>query len=265
MITLDDVSVKSLVRYYDTPEIYDLIDRYDLRSIQDLLDIKEFFSKIDWTRINNRLPEIEKTMAFHNKRGKEPIFYKTYEYEDESLNYVDKLNCGNVLLLDNPLASSLITFNYVKSIPVHSIKKDLKSCIPEGENYALASYKRIGEKKLATIINAVDSYSNQVVKQAKLTDNRNINLFTYQQYEKMQLVKKKYFKIIKYLLNCEDKSSLSEFVSNNVGYDNYLVCRTINNSMAQHIANYMTLPELEDICNNKVKVKKKVGDNNGRI
>ena len=101
------------------------------------------------------------------------------------------------------------------------------------------------------ILTALDMYSEQVARQAKLTDLRDINLFTYQQKEKEEIVKELYDKMMKYLLG-----TVSEFVwgeLSDMQKQLYLLSianktkkgQRIRRTMISIISNYTTLPELE--------------------
>lgn len=110
---------------------------------------------------------------------------------------------------------------------------------------------KVGLEVAPRILTALDMYSEQVARQAKLTDLRDINLFTYQQKEKEEIVKELYDKMMEYLLN-----TVSEFVWGELSeaqkqlYSLSIANKTkkgqrIRHKMISIISNYTTLPELE--------------------
>lgn len=185
------------------------------------------------------------------------------QYEDKSLKYVDELNCGRVLLLETPTTRRTCKWNSLAYHSIDKIKEYLSSIDSLGINLLTRNVGKIGDESLPIVLDAINMYTEQIVRQSELTDSRSVDLFTYQQEEKMEIVMDKYAEIIAYLLcdtkefvwgglsDSQRKKYLSSVVNNNL-FDQELRYR-----MVENIANYTTLPELEKVKQNNYKVLKR--------
>ena len=183
------------------------------------------------------------------------------DYEDKSLEYVDGLNYGKVLLLSNPASYSTVVYRSIE----HRTIKDFKNYFtPNDEGIVRIWARNVGEDKLTKIITAVDMYTEQVERQARLTDDREINLFEYQGKEKREIVEDKYAYIIAYLL-CTGKKELIWGSLSEPQKKHYLSSITatsewgkeIRQNIIDCISNYTTLPELEKLEKENYKVLNK--------
>lgn len=263
MLKLEHVSTSTLSAAFYAPNLEREIDRYNLVSIKDLLEEMEEFKDTDWSPIKERLDDVIKIVERSNKRGVQPVIYETKEYIDSSLNYTDTLNTGRILLLDNPTNYNSGTFFQLKNIPINKIKNYLRTTTPYGDNYLEYWSRNIGPVGVKKILNALDMYHEQVLRQAKLTSVRDDNVFTYGQKEKMDIVRDEYSKIIPYLL-CNTKEfvwgELSDhqknlYISSIV--NNKQLDATIRESLIANIANYTTLEELDSVLKGNYKVLKR--------
>ena len=183
------------------------------------------------------------------------------DYEDKSLEKTDELNYGDILLLSNPAGYPTVRYSSLKSMTMKEIKQQLT---PNDKGDIRLWVRNVGNDKLGKITSAVDMYTEQVEKQSKLTDDRDINLFEYQSKEKKEIVEDRYAYIIAYLL-CTGKEellwgSLSEaqkrlYLSSITTTDKWK--RKIREGMVKYISNYTTLPELERLEKEDYKVLNK--------
>ena len=262
MLELKNVAVEQVFRTLSSKRLSKLANE-NVRTIQDLLDglpkYSGYLSDYDFKQLSYAIRHVE----FANKRGVEPEIYETKEYEDESLKYNDALNKGEVLLLSAPTTEYVTSFNVLRRLPIESIKRLLTLTNDEGKNFLISEVKRIGPKALPVILKAIEMYSDQIVRQSELTDSRDINLFTYQQEEKKEIVTEKYAEIIAYLLD-----NTKEFVWGEVSerqknlylssvVNNRQMDTMVKNRMVNNVANYTTLPELEKVASNDYKVLKR--------
>ena len=124
--------------------------------------------------------------------------------------------------------------------------------------------RKIGYSCLPQITLAIHLFEEQIKRQAKLTDKRNINLFNQDFEEKFQIVKDAYAEIIAYLLyNTEERLVWGKLTD--VQKRLYL-SSIINqkksdfdtkNNIISTIAHYTTLPEIENISNHNYRVLKR--------
>ena len=183
------------------------------------------------------------------------------DYEDKSLEKTDELNYGDILLLSNPAGYPTVRYSSLKSMTMKEIKQQLT---PNDKGDIRLWVRNVGNDKLGKITSAVDMYTEQVEKQSKLTDDRDINLFEYQSKEKKEIVEDRYAYIIAYLL-CTGKEellwgSLSKaqkrlYLSSITTTDKWK--RKIREGMVKYISNYTTLPELERLEKEDYKVLNK--------
>lgn len=256
-IYFSDVPIEALHSFGLTPEERAFVDGRGIRTIQDFVD-KTAYMEIDSSSYSD-VYKVLKKMVYttigditkNNKNGRSPNVYLIPEYEDKSLKLTDTLNSGNVLLLDNPTTEYPAKYSNLKGMLVSTIKEYLRFVKPDGSNYLISKVPKIGVDVVPRILTALDMYSEQVARQAKLTDLRDINLFTYQQKEKEEIVKELYDKMMEYLLN-----TVSEFVWGELSeaqkqlYSLSIANKTkkgqrIRHKMISIISNYTTLPELE--------------------
>lgn len=256
-IYFSDVPIEALHPFGLTPEERAFVDGREIRTIQDFVD-KIAYMGIDSSSYSDVYEALKKMVyttigdiTKNNKNGRSPNVYLTPEYEDKSLKLTDTLNSGNVLLLDNPTTENPAKYSYLKGMPVSTIKEYLRFVKPDGSNYLISKVSKVGVEVAPRILTALDMYSEQVARQAKLTDLRDINLFTYQQKEKEERAEELYDKMMKYLLG-----TVSEFVWGELSEAQkklYLLSienrkkigQIIRCRMISIISNYTTLPELE--------------------
>ncbi len=260
MITYKDVAADVLA--YSLPGIKKIIEEHDLKSVQDLINFLVYSKSYD-EHFDESLSSIRHDMCIANRKGKEPNVYSTKEYEDKSLNNVDKYNYGDILLLSAPTGELSTRYRSLRDLSIDKIKKYLTLTDASGDNYLLRRAKNLGVNSVDNLISSIDMYSNQVVRQALLTDSKEKNIFTYQQSEKAWLVKEKYADIIAYLIYNTDElvwGKLSDtqkklYLSSIIGSKKLDVL--IKERMIDIIANYTTLPELEDVKDNNYDVLKR--------
>ena len=263
MIKLENVSIDNLSLWIYAPKIKKIVDEFELKSIQDLLDEIQRSPEIDWSNIEKKLNCLIKEVDKNNKKEKEPIIFNTTNYEDSTLKYTDTLNNGNILLLSSPTTENAVTYYGIKDKSIDNIKNNLLLTQPDGSNYLISYTRNISLSNIQKLIDAINMYNEQVVRQSMLTDSRDFNVFTYEQEEKKEIVRDNYADIITYLVyntnefvwgkvsDLQKKRYISSIINNNK-IDNIIRDRMINN-----IANYTTLKELENYQKDNYKLLKR--------
>ena len=240
-------------------ELYKIIEQKNLSSIQELINEIEETKEIDWTQVLYELNDLKTSVDKHNKKEKEPTIYQTKRYEDSSLYRTDSLNYGNILLLpDDPDKIKSQMSICIK--PINILKKELSQCTIDGKNYFNTYTRKIGAPSIPKIVDSIDMYTDQVLRQSQLTNQRDINLFTYQQDQKREIVTDKYAEIIAYFLQntkefiwsklkeTQKKDYLSSII--NKKYSD----KVLKKKMIKRITNYTTLKELENMEKEDYKV-----------
>lgn len=205
-------------------------------------------------------------MAKTNEKEYYEQYNKTYEvrkYRDESLNYTDTQNIGDVLLLGNPTQTNLIEYGGLTYYTIAEIKEMISTLNKHNKN-KLLTIRYIGPNKIPAILSAIELYTSQIEKQSLLTNQRNINLLTFDKSDKIEIVKELYSEIILYLIeNGKEKlfwGKLTDaqkrlYISSTI--NNHNLDKLIKIRMTNNIANYLTLPEIKELNNGNMKALNK--------
>ena len=262
MIELKNITAKIIVPF-NQYAIKELVTENSATSVEDILRLMKEYPNLNWNEVEKRYEVIKRQMNLANKRGCNPNVYHTTGFDDERLFKQDSFNKGAILLLDNP-TDFRTRYHHLKELPIAQIKSDLSHTMPNGENYVLSTcsnYSNIGKGQILRIILLIEMYEEQIKRQAKLTDRRDINLFELHNAEKLEIIEEIYDEIILYLINNTEErliwSKLSETQKE------LYVLSTISKKTShqetrekikKYIANYTTLPEIENIKSSNYKI-----------
>ena len=264
MIKLENISAKKIIPYGDL-EIQKLVMDTKATSVKDLLNLIKEFPEYNWGNTKEKCEKIEKLVNAINKIAYKTEVYYTKGYTNSDLLIQDKMNNGDILLLNNP-TRICCRFSYLKGKSIAKIKSDLACTLGTEKNYVATSpeYFKIGTKNIPTLISAIEMFETQIERQATLTKERNINLFELNKETKLEITEAMYNEIINYLVyNTKGRlvwSNLSDTQKK------LYISSTINKTMEDvntrknlknYIANYTTLPELEQVANHDLKVLKR--------
>ena len=264
MIKLKSISAQKIIPYGEC-DIQKLIMDTKATSVEDLLNLIERFPEYNWGNTKEKCEKIEKLVKTINKIAYETEVYYTKGYSDSELLKQDRMNNGDILLLNNPTRMGC-RFSYLKGKSIAKIKSDLACTLDTEKNYVATSpeYFKIGPKNIPTLISAIEMFEAQIERQAKLTEERDINLFELDKEAKLDLTEAMYNEIVNYLVyNTKGRlvwSNLSDTQKK------LYISSTINKTMEDvntrknlknYIANYTTLPELEQVANHDLKVLKR--------
>lgn len=261
MIELKNIAAKTIVPF-NQYEIKELIKETSSTSVEDVLRLMQEYPNLNWSEVEKYYEVIKRKMALANKRGYSPNVYYTRGYDEDTLLKQDKLNKGSILLLDNP-TDFRTRYHHLKELSIEQIKSDLSHTMPNGENYVLSvssHYTNIGIGQIPRIISLIEMYEEQVQRQAKITERRDINLFELHKEEKLEIIEELYNEIILYLINnTEERLVWSKLTETQK--ELYLLS-TISKKIShvetrekikKYIANYTTLPEVENLEKEKFK------------
>ena len=269
MLKLDNVSVYSLGLGLFSPQLEKLADENGVVNVQQFIDMVEQHPEVKniYTKeiangdVLHRLREIERYVKRYQKKGKEPEIYSVREYKDKSLEYNDSLNKFSVLPLGSPLKPYY--YNGCRNCSMNFIKEVAGFTNSGGDNYLKQILRNVGDKNFASILRAIDMYTEQIERQGKLTDDRESNLFYLDYKDRKECVEDHYAEIVSYLLY-SDKELLWGKLSDNMKKDYLASCFSKSEDsaktrerLATHIARYTTLPELQKLDEGKYKVLKR--------
>ena len=259
MVKLSNISA-DYVLYGSEQRFVDLARENNCYSVEDLISLTKEYPEYNWDVVNKRIDELKLIIDKNNIKGIEP---ETYEYEDNEIELVDKLNKGDVLLLDNPTLELQTKFRGLRTYSIDEIKHNLKLTDQFGRN-KIGRLRNIGPDSIKKIINALRMYDEQILRQAELTEKRNYNLFLKDKKAKNEIVQDLYSDIIMYLIyNTKEKTIWGELTDNQ---KKLLISSVINNKkkdiiikdrMTDIVSNYTTLPELEKVVDGNRKVLKR--------
>lgn len=242
----------------------EVINRHKIESVKDVITLIDNYPELSWQILQRRIENIISQMNRANVEGRRVQIYSPKDYSHESLLYTDKLNTGKELLLHNPTIQYQTQFSALEEFNISEIKRYLTHTTSTGKNYLLMCARNIVEERVLQILSAIEMYEDQIERQALLTQERNINLFTYNYVEKRKIVEDNLGSIVEYLIantrkklvwgNFTDvqKKLLMSSLVNKKSID-----LTIKERLIDIISNYTTLPELEELFNNNQKVLKR--------
>lgn len=257
MIKLSDVSARA-VFYNSERDLIKLADENSCYNVVDLINLMEQHPEYDWTSINQRIDKLKQVVVKSNGYGGK---LETYEYENNGIEAIDRLNSASVLLLGSPTTPDTTKFREIKcNYTVDAVKHNLKLTDQWGKNI-IGNIRSIGATSIPVIIDSLKMYDEQVQRQAELVKDMDCNIFTYDKKLKEEIVEDFYSDIIMYLIyNTKEKTvwgKLSDaqkelYISSaiNTTKKDY----TIKNSMIDMISNYTTLEELENVASGDKKV-----------
>ena len=253
MIKLSDIVVDELLNGLSQPEFAEYVNGNNIRTLQDFFDNLYKLSSVNWEEIDRRMAPIFKNMEYHNSKRKEPLRFVTKGYSNPSLNKMDSLNKGKVLLLDSPSQKELTTFAIVKSMEIELIKRYLSLSRQNGENALISYANRLGPNNAERVVKAIDMFTEQIERQAKLTDRRDINLFEYELDAKRKVVMERIVDIIAYLIQdtkelvWEELSGYKRKIYESALTKDYMPETVLKNNLTEMIAGYTTMSELDDV------------------
>jgi hypothetical protein len=259
MIRLSNISA-DYVLYGSEQRFLDLARENNCYNVEDLISLTKLYPKYNWDVVNKRIDELKLIVERNNIKG---IELETYEYENNGIELVDKLNRGDVLLLDNPTLELQTKFRGLRTYSIDEIKHNLKLTDQLGRN-VIGRIRNIGPDSITKIISALKMYDEQILRQANLTEKRNYNLFLKDKKAKNEIVQDLYSDIIMYLIyNTEERTIWGELTESQ---KKLYISSVINNKkrdtiikdrMIDIISNYTTLPELEKVADGNRKVLKR--------
>lgn len=265
MIELKNVSVRTVIPY-NNYRLSNLIQNSGATSVKDVLKLMDEYPQYNWFDVMKDISDVERQMNLANKNGYQAEMYYTKGYSNEELSQQDLENYGEILLLNNPIDFK-VKYRRLEDLSIAQIKTDLAHTFPNGKNFVVASnsrYRKIGNNSIPRLISAIEMYEEQIERQSQLTSERDINLFELDKDIKLEITEEMYNEIIMYLVyNANERlvwSTLSDaqkklYLSSAINKKRKDI--ETRERIKEYIANYTTLPELEKVANNNLKVLKR--------
>ena len=213
MIKLENVSIYGFLERLEKENKY----LYEMLLINDVFDL----NSLEWFLTNNKNQLNEKdynylSMFFNEMYIKaslnEKIEYNSYllkEIEtDKKIKYTDSLVRCDKLPIFSPITyypleakASRITINDAKNMLDKVVIGKKRNNV---EN-ALKNYLKIkSEDEMLKIVNGINMYNEQLLRQSLETPNNVDNLFTYNQQEKREIIESELDEIVNYLITNAD-------------------------------------------------------------
>lgn len=261
MIRLKDICMSEVINYSEDDRILKTLEKHKAKTVYDVVQIMSLKPRLPWENVTKNLIEVLKTMEKYNEKGREPVIFKTKEYTDASLRYNDSLNKASILLLDNPTQEYSTRYRAITYMQIAELTEKLVLTKANGANYILSYARNIGQLSMQQISKSIEMYRDQIERQALLTSDRSENLFEVDYKERRMLVEEKYADIIMYLLSNTNSQLVwgkltdvqKKLYYSSINNDKQIDC-LISDRMKNIIANYTTLPELEDVKKGNAKV-----------
>ena len=267
MVKLEHVSTERIFNYaknfkekdMTAKTIYEVFVKYDIRDYQRLKDLlnsqKEEFQSVSYF-LKRRLYEVEMELKKKNELDVEPEIFTFQAYQNsnidiETLKLTDRENNGNVLLYSCPTIKGGARINILKTLSIDEIKNLASHLNQYHFNNALSMKRNFGIDTVKRVADVVKFYEKQVLRQAKETEERDINLFLLNKDAKDEIVESQFKEIIEYLLDNAEQCIWGNLPSSK----KIQMLRTINairggiledrRRLVNAISNYTTLSELE--------------------
>ena len=267
MVKLEHVSTERIFNYaknfkekdMTAKTIYEVFVKYDIRDYQRLKDLlnsqKEEFQSVSYF-LKRRLYEVEMELKKKNELDVEPEIFTFQAYQNsnidiETLKLTDRENNGNVLLYSCPTIKGGARINILKTLSIDEIKNLASHLNQYHFNNALSMKRNFGIDTVKRVADVVKFYEKQVLRQAKETEERDINLFLLNKDAKDEIVESQFKEIIEYLLDNAEQCIWGNLTSSK----KIQMLRTINairggiledrRRLVNAISNYTTLSELE--------------------
>ena len=269
MSRLEAVSTLNLIKNWPNQQEKEMLIRNKILDYQKLKEWIELHPDLKTSGLNGILMSTKWELAKDNKTTKNLLIYTTKGYSDDALEYTDEHTMSSQLLLDNPIFLQLTDYNLIKKLSIHELKHYLSHTNERGSNLFMAYSKNRYQNKIEDILKLISLYEEQVINQSLETDQRGINLFTFNQEKKQKIVLEVIYDVIEYFLeNTEEYiwGPLTEFQRQQLIDAKQKQSQDENSvfyNLIHIITNYTTLSELNaDFIKNKTLdkfiIKKKI-------
>ena len=254
MLKPENITVDVLFAKFHAEDLYHYMKDHRIITIQDLIDEMEKHSVPDQHYAKREIETLNKKIHKFNWDGKKEQVYKIKEYSDPSLKEVDEKNLGKVLMIEYPSTAFTAKYAEVKRWKISDIKQNLVLCYGTGMNALTRNCHNLSPKCADNVAEKVDMYTEQVERQAKLTDDRSGNLFLFQKEEKEKLAREKYAEIIAFFLHLDEDFVWGDLTE---GQKRAFLSSVINGTekdflirdkLIRYISDYTTLEELERVA-----------------
>lgn len=269
MIRLEAVSTLNLIKNWPNQQEKEMLIRNKILDYQKLKEWIELHPDLKTSGLNGILMSTEWELAKDNKTTKNLLIYTTKGYSDDALEYTDEHTMSSQLLLDNPIFLQITDYNLIKKLSIHELKHYLSHTNERGSNLFMAYSKNRYQNKIEDILKLISLYEEQVINQSLETDQRGINLFTFNQEKKQKIVLEVIYDVIEYFLENTEEfiwGPLTEFQRQQLIDAKQKQSQDENSvfyNLIHIITNYTTLSELNaDFIKNKTLdkfiIKKKI-------
>lgn len=274
MINLENISTKMFEdelrkkmynseNFEEILNILSVLDNYSIRNYEELKNLIEF-EKSDFNSkiLKQQLEKVERNIELLTSQGIKPELYHSNGYKVgivdlRSLEITDKYTSGRNLILKSPTnIKHTHRDGYISLHTVGELKYMLSHVHPNLKNVLLYGNYCLTREDVPNLLKAINFYEEQVIRQAQaLKKDASVrfplNIFEYDKDIKRKLVNEQLKEVVDYLtsststyiwgkLTDAEKLRLLKSVSSQ--NENPIIRR----NMVEIIANYTTLPEIEE-------------------
>lgn len=266
MIKLEDISALALREHFTETEKH-LLERNNIYNYQELKNYLEEATKTNFSTksiltLTKRVAEVEKKITKLNQKNYQPIKYFANNVLDEKLSQNDLEVYGNSLILWNPTTKLWNQYEAIKNLNIYEIKYLLCHLDEFDGKNALTKERNIGNDRVFKVIEAINHYQDQILRQFQENKTTN-NLFYLNQTPKKELATESIKDIVTYLLDNvtkefvwgqitdSQKLKMQSAVTNNKQVD-----LIIKKHLCKIVTDYTTLSELEHTSTRNQAIKR---------
>ena len=269
MIKLENVSTDNFIQNLKgstVVEIYKYIEElfyvYDIRDYQKLKDlIGSDSSDLDYASVLEilcrNLSAVERIVKLANLGKRELHTFKFDGIDDsvidkDTMTLIDENNYGSVLLYTSPLQKWGSRIRQINRLSIAEIKYLLSHVDCYFLLNMFVQMRDVGMGTAREVVNAIDFYHQQLLRQASETQERGIDLFAYNKKLKDEIVESELKEIIEYIVDNADEcvwGKLSDtqkkrMVDASVSVKGNFI-QADRRNLIDMVSNYTTLGELE--------------------
>lgn len=271
MITLANISTKRLVSYAQIKSvssekflyIYELLTRNNIRNYQELkallenkLFLSDSFGVVE--SLNFQLKKVQTKLKEAIDNGRDLRVYTFDDYgldvlDGDTLRVTEKETRGGVLLFKNPIYPICFIEEKLDNFSISQIKDMLGYLNDRNLNNELnVNVQGLGQYRMQKFLASIKFYEEQVIRQAKDTTLRGVDLFSLNKELKRKIVEEQIGEIANYFLKNASVcvwGDLNDFQKRKIMEAVFLYkndsSQMIKNRLIDVISNYTTLSELE--------------------
>jgi len=221
MIKLENVSTLQLIeciknlKYQDKSyeHVYALLIDNNIENYQTLKEFilsKNTNDEFTLDYLKKELSLVEEKVFRANMYGRHSQIYSFNIYnesniDEETLKITDSLNYGNILIYSSLFRNESSKSKQLRYLTIYELKHLASHLSRYRLRNGLIDKRTFGKYSIEKVIKRINFYEQQVLRQAKETSERGVNLFMINKKEKDQIVESQLEEIINYIINSNER------------------------------------------------------------